>query len=322
MKTKILKAVVYPLFFLLCLAYFVVRGFPIHLVADKLTRAAEQQLGMRVTNDGIATLFPNGVRVRGIRLIQEAEDEGPGLVIPVEQVSARVSLLGLITGRRELSFQAELLSGRLDGTFDHAPEKIRVQASLAGLELARLPIWQRLMNLDLAGQVTGELDLALDPKDLKSLTGNLRLELLKGALGEGTIKGLSIPKIGLGKTQLAIEAGKGKADIKTFKVQSDDLEADLTESYLLLQKDAIQTNARGKVRFKLSEEFLNKNPKFKDIIALGGLNQARGDDGFFTYQLFGRIDHLQFRPQRGGAGVRPGGVPTLPSRPRAEPELE
>ncbi|HOX45270.1 MAG TPA: type II secretion system protein GspN [Myxococcota bacterium] len=335
MKTKILKGVLYTLFFLVCLAFFVVRGFPIQLVADKLTSDVEQRYGLRLVTGSLETLFPAGVQASELRLTKQSGDDSPGLVVPVERVKARISLLGLLAGHQDVSFQVELFAGRVDGETRLDGDQRKLKASLVSLDLAKLPIWKDLLGLELAGKLSGEIDLEVSPKDLKATTGTLALTLEQGTLGEGSIKGLSIPKIALGKTQLELALAKGKAEVKTFKVQSDDLEANLTESYLLLQKELIQTNARGKVRFRLTEDFLAKNPKFKDLIQLTGMNQARSDDGFFTYQLFGRIDHLQFRPQRGpsgagGAGGRnatiaplasPGSRPGMTAKPDTRPDL-
>ncbi len=313
MKIKILKGVAYTLFFLLCLAFFVVQGFPVQLVADRVTQDLRQRHGIKLTTGSLTTSFPAGVRADEVRLVKESPDDTPGLVIPIERLDASISLLGLLAGRRDVSYRVELFSGRVEGEARLAEgDKPAFKATLSELDLAKLPVWKDLLGLELAGRLSGVVDLELDPKDMRTATGTVGLSLEQGVLGEGSIKGLSIPRIALGRTQLDVVLAKGKADIRTFKVQSDDLEASLAESYLLLQKDLGQTNARGKVRFRLTEDFLAKNPKFKDIIQLAGLNQARADDGFFSYQVFGRIDHMQFRPQRGGGGtVRPGGSPLL-----------
>ena len=79
-------------------------------------------------------------------------------------------------------------------------------------------------------------------------------------------------------------------------ISSDDLEASL-EGYFLLQEPLSYTSARCKLRFKPSEDFLNRNPKFKDLIDLSNMNKAKGQDGFYGYSFYGRLANPQIKPR-------------------------
>ncbi len=295
MQNRAIRATVYVLFFLLCLVFFTVQGFPIGIVQGKIEREAQRRLGMKMTTGSLEILFPNGVEATNLRLMKEAEEGKPGLALLVSHATARISLLGLLTGSRDLSFSAELLAGKLDGRVKIAEDQQRIEADLYALDLGRLPVWQDTLGLPLAGKVTGRVDLTLSPQDIKESRGTIELALEQGSLGEGTIRGLSTPAISLGKTQAALEITKGKADIKSFQVRSDDIEASL-EGYFLLQKSLQQLSARCKLRFRPSDDFLNRNPKFKDLINLSGINRAKDKDGYFSYSVYGRLDSPQFRP--------------------------
>lgn len=297
MQNPYLRSAVYVLFFLVCLAFFTVQGFPVEIVQGKLEREVQRRLGMKLTTGSLEILFPNGLEATNLRLAKEGEEGKPGLAILVSRARARISLLALLAGVKDISFSAELLAGKVEGDLRLEESLQRIEADLSALDLGRLPVWQDLLGLPLAGKVTGRLDLALSPKDIKESRGTIVLALEQGSLGEGTIRGLSTPAISLGKTQANLEIGKGKLDIKSFQVRSDDIEASL-EGYFLLQKNIEALSARCKLRFKPSDDFLGRNPKFKDLINLSGMNRAKDNDGNFSYSVYGRLDSPQFRPLR------------------------
>ena len=297
MQSTVVKIIVYPLFFLACLVFFVIQGFPIGVVQGRIEREAQRKLGMKMSTGSMEIMFPNGVEAENVRLMKEGEEGKPGLAILIPRASGRISLLGLLSGSKDVSFSADLLNGKLEGDLSLNEAGSKVAAQVYGLDLGRLPIWQDLLGLNLAGKVTGKVDLTINPQNIKETKGTIRLSLEKGSLGEGKIRGLSTPAISLGKTEATLEIAKGKAEFKTFQVRSDDIEANL-DGYLLLQPKLSQLSARCNLRFKPSEDFLGRNPKFADIIKLAGLNRAKDQNGFFSYSVYGRLDHPQFRPAR------------------------
>lgn len=297
MQNAVIRYLVYTFFFLICLTFFTVKGFPLHLIQGQLEREVERRLGMRMTTGKMEVLFPNGVEASNLRLMQEGKEGRPGLAILVTQARARLSLLGLISGNKDVSFSAELLNGKVEGDISINENRQKIDARLSSLDLGRLPIWQELIGLPLAGKITGKIDLTLVPADMKASQGTIELALEQGALGEGSIRGLTTPPISLGKTQANLEITKGKAEIRSFQVRSDDIEASL-EGYFWIKQRLEQASAHCQLRFKPSAAFLDKNTKFKDIISLSGMNRAKDNEGYFAYSVYGRLTHPQFRPAR------------------------
>ena len=72
---------------------------------------------------------------------------------------------------------------------------------------------------------------------------------MQGRFGNGKAYGVDVPWFGLGKTQINLSIKKGKAEIKTFKVNSDDIEASL-DGYFLLQQKMKNLSAHCRLRFK------------------------------------------------------------------------
>jgi type II secretion system protein N len=299
MKKKAAKIISYTLFFLFCLAYFTVSGFPMEVIQDRIEKGVNQQLGLNFNAAQFDLSFPNGIVAEDVRLTKSFKDGQPGLAVFVPTAEFSISLWGLIVGRQDISFDAELLSGRVEGELNLDPDHYKVNARLHGLDLSKLSIWKQTLGLSLSGKVTGHLDLNMSAKDPKESQGTIELSVEQGGLGEGKVKGFSMPPIRLGKAQASLELAKGRAEIKSISILSDDISASM-EGYLQMQKRIIQSTVHCSLRFKPSSDFLNRNPKFKDIINMTGLNKAKDQDGFFSYNLLGRLDRLQFRENRSG----------------------
>jgi type II secretion system protein N len=298
MRAKLLKFIGYPLFFLVCLGFFFVQGFPVSTIFDRYQQQAERQLSMKISYASLGMLFPNGVEAKSIRLSQPEDKGKPALNLFIDRVSARISLISLMLGKRNVSLGAELLSGKLEGEASLSADRQMINGELHEIDLGKITFWKDLIGMQLKGKLTGGLDVDLPSGGIKNAQGKVSLNITAGGLGSGTIRGLTLPPISLGKTQAELEIGnKGKAEIKNFQTQSDDVEAKL-DGYFLLQNKLQNMSARCNLCFKFTESFLGRNEKIKNLISLAGLDQAKGGDGFYCYQVFGRLDHLQFRPQK------------------------
>jgi type II secretion system protein N len=301
MRTKIMKAVGYPLFFLVCLVFFLVRGFPVQLIVDDMSRTAQQKLGMKMSMVSVATLFPNGAEATGVRLVQEAKEDSPKITVLLDRLSARISLFGLLAGRKDVSFSCEALGGQVEGRFNLTGEHWDLKAKLDAVNLGKLAFWPEVIGYELDGKVTGTVDLHVVPKQIKSTRGELVLELVQGRFGNGKAYGVNVPWFGLGKTQINLSIKKGKAEIKTFKVTSDDIEASL-DGYFLLQQKLNNLSAHCRLRFKPSDEKMreirSQIPEELQSMFDNGFNNAKGKDGWYRYSVFGRIlaGKPQFRP--------------------------
>lgn len=301
MRTKILKAILYPLFFLACLIFFVIQGFPVEQIAQRMAREAHKRTGLEVAYNGVETLFPNGLEVEGLTLSGEPENGGTPMLIQVDQVSARVSLFSLLAGVQDVSFSAEALAGKLEGDFRLDDGAWKLDTRLSGLNLARLTFLGAMLGQELTGKVNGNIELHVDPKDIKATRGEINLDLVQGQIGNGKIYGVTLPWISLGRTQASINIEKGKAEIKSLKVSSDDVEASL-DGYFILQQKLEHLSSHCKVRFKLSDEKMGEirkqiPPEFHAMLDRE-LDRAKGQDGYYRYSIFGRLfgGKPQFRP--------------------------
>ncbi len=302
MPKRILNISLYSLFFLVCMVFFLVRGFPIQILADNLKSSIERDLGVKITTSSMSVLFPNGVEATDVRLIKAGRDDAPAFTMLLDRVKARISLLGLLIGHRNISFASELFSGSLDGAIGLDGERSRFSTQIEHMDLNKFPLLADMLGMKVTGKVSAAIDLDFAPRDLKTTTGTIQFDLDDAAIGEGTIAestggGFTIPPVRIGKVQIKLQLDKGKAELNTFKQQSDDFEATV-EGYILLAQSFDQFSQNCRVRFKPSASFLTKNPKFQAVIDLSGMNNAQDQQGYIVYKVIGKLTNPQFQPVR------------------------
>ena len=78
-------------------------------------------------------------------------------------------------GRRSYSFDASLFDGHVVGFTEMGKTAERYQARVTGIDLSRAGVVRAATGLDLAGILSGSLDVTLDPKDPSKSTGEHRL---------------------------------------------------------------------------------------------------------------------------------------------------
>jgi hypothetical protein len=302
MRKRILNISLYSLFSLVCLFFFLVRGFPIQILADDLKSSLERDLGVKITTSSMAVLFPNGVKATDVRLIKPGREDAPGVTMLLDMVKVRISLLGLLIGHRNVSFRSELFSGSLDGTIGLDSERVRVDTQIEHIDLKKFPLLSDILGTKVTGDFSGAVELSFTTRDLKTAKGAIQLDLDNAGIGEETVSegaggssGFTIPPVRLGKVQINIQVDNGKAELKTFKQQSDDLEANV-EGYILLAQSFSQFTQNCRVRFKPSAGFLNKNPKFQAVIDLGGMSDSKDQQGYMAYKVTGKLTNPQFQP--------------------------
>jgi type II secretion system protein N len=302
MRNRILTISLYSLFFLFCLFFFLVRGFPVKILADQMKSSLEQELGVNITTGSMSVLFPNGVKATDVRFVKAGREEAPAFSVFLDMVKVRISLLGLLIGHRNVSFGSELFSGSLDGAVSLGGERVQFNTQIEHIDLNKFPLLADIVGMKFKGIFSGTIDLNFTSHDLKTATGVVQVDLDDAAIGEGTVGesadssgGFSIPPIRLGKVQINLQVDRGKAELKTFKQQSDDLEVN-AEGYVLMAQRFDQFTQNCRVRFKPSASFLAKNPKFQTVIDLSGMTNATDPQGYIVYKVMGKLTNPQFQP--------------------------
>jgi hypothetical protein len=91
------------------------------------------------------------------------------------------------------------------------------------------------------------------------------------------------------QVRVDVELADGAAKIKELKLTgSKDIEASV-EGYAVLQEDPRRTTVRVYVKFKFSDAFFQRNPKFNIIQNDASLARAKRPDGFYGFLIEGPI---------------------------------
>ena len=114
-------------------------------------------------------------------------------------------------------------------------------------------------------------------------------------------KGVTLPKIRLGRFGGDIEIKKGKAEFSQFEALSSDGEAKLI-GYVLLREPILFSTVQAVFKLKFSEDFKKRKPKILGIEA----SMARGkrSDGLYGMCITRRLKNIRFRPCRYSAAER------------------
>lgn len=318
MQNKIIRYTAYSLFFLVCLVYFLLQGFPIDLAGQLISREVEQLTDMRLTYKQIDSLFPNGVVLGGVKLAETTNLENTAPIsLAADEISARISLISLIRGKIRFSLSSQLLSGNMDATASIQDGRYKIVADLNGLELIKLKFLSERLGQEFQGRFNGNIDLNIPSKNIRNLQGEVNFNMVQGKIGnqplkiqlpqnvqqflpadlkDNLTKGIKLPWISLGKIHGKLKFDKGKLVVSDFRIDSDDIDAGL-EGHLQLQSRVQHVIAHLTLRFKPSEAKINDllaalPAQYRDIAkdALNSeLNKAKGNDGNYRYKIDGRI---------------------------------
>ena len=145
----------YAAFAVLAFALSLRWTFPSEAMKERLIMEAGKR-GWQIDVDDVSAGGLLGVRARGVKL-----ETASGLAIPVEALTASLRVLPLLTGRRSISFDADVYDGRVRGTADLSGDERSVKVSVEGVDLARaLPI-RKALGADILGVLDGSADVLL-----------------------------------------------------------------------------------------------------------------------------------------------------------------
>jgi type II secretion system protein N len=276
--------------------------FPAEAVKERLIYEAGLR-GWQIDVEHVSAGGFLGVDAEGVKL-----DNGSGLAIPIESLTASLRVLPLLAGRRSIAFDARIYDGRVRGHADVSGEGQRLVADVAGVDLgAALPL-RKATGMDLLGKITGTADLSLPAAGVQRATGRVDLKLADAGVAGGQLPipgmtgGLPLPKIGLGQLTAAVKVGDGRATFEKLEAKGGDAELQTDGLYFVVQPRMEFAPLAGKAKLKVHDAFWSKSgsQSFKSL-ADAALAQARGPDGAWSFTLNGSVGHPRMQPVAGAA---------------------
>ena len=271
--------------------------FPVEAVKERLILDAGAQGFQVKVND----LSPSGLV--GIRAREVTVTTADGTRIPLEELEVGLRVWSTIRGHRAYSFDASIFDGHVVGFTDASKTTEHYQARVTGIDLSRAAVVRAATGLDLAGILSGNLDVTLDPKDPSKSTGSLEFQVKDGAIRGGRIQvpgmegGLTVPPVKLGAIAARAAVKSGRADFGTLESKGDDVDIVAEQVFVQLQPRFEHSALTGKARVRATDAFWRKDQvaPLKPLID-AGLASARGKDGSFGFQIYGTVGKPQARP--------------------------
>ncbi len=323
----------YPAFYLLCLVIFLSWTFPYEKVKDRVVAQfnAQQRNSahpQELQIDDLDSSFLTGVKMKGIRLISPASEPGkPPSVLSIDQARARISLLGLLAGNKDVSFSVDAFDGTINGTFEDSGKARDIDITFDGVDIGRIDMIAANIGFPLEGKLFGTITLNLPEGKASKGNGNIALEIREMNAGnqkELTIKTpmgpFTLPRLKVGTFTVNGEAKDGV--LKLSKVMASGGDVDVTgDGRIQMREVATDAHLDANLKFKINDGYRNKNDKTKLLFGAPGskekpmlemdpkMSRAKTADGFYALRVGGTLGKPDVQPGSGGgaAGVGTGG---------------
>ncbi len=315
----------YPVFYLFCLIIFISWTFPYEKLRDRIvtsfnaqqrTSAQPQELQI----DELDSSFLTGVKMKGVRLITPPNEAGKApSVMSIEEARARISLLGLLVGNKNVSFGVDAFDGTIKGTYEDSGKTRAVDINFDGVEMARIDTIAANIGFPLDGKLFGNITLDLPEGKASKGNGVIALELRE--LNAGTAKELviktpmgpfTLPRLKIGNVQINGEAKDG--NLKITKVSASGGDVDVTgDGKVQMREVASDAHLDVNLKFKINDAYRTKNDKTKLLFGAPGqkdkpmlemdpkMAKSKTSDGFYTLRIGGSLARPDVQPGRGGS---------------------
>jgi type II secretion system protein N len=316
----------YPAFYFFCLVIFLSWTFPFEKVRDRVVAQFNAQ--QRNTShpqelqiDELDSFFLTGVKVKGIRLISPSPEAGkPPSVISIDEARARISLLGLLVGNKEVSFSVDAFDGTIKGTFEDSGKARDIDITFDGVDIGRIDAVAANVGFPIDGKLVGTIKLNLPEGKASKGNGNIALEvhdMNAGNQKELTIKTpmgpFTLPRLKVGNLTVNGEAKDGV--LKLSKIAAAGGDVDVTgDGKVQMRELATDAHLDVNLKFKINDGYRNKNDKTKLLFGAPGskdkpmlemdakMARAKTSDGFYTLRVGGTLGRPDVQPGSGLAG--------------------
>jgi type II secretion system protein N len=291
------RTAAYAAFFAVAFVVALRLTFPVEAVKERLLLDAAAQ-GYQIKVNDLSPAGLLGVRAREMTVLT-----ADGTRIPVEDLRVGLRLWPTLRGHRALDFDARIFDGRVTGSTDTSASAQHYEARIAGVDLARAGALRQASGLDLAGILSGTVDVTLDPKDPAKSTGAIELQVKDAAIRGGKVPvpgmdgGLTVPPIRLGSVAARGTVKNGRADFGTLEAKGDDMVITADQVFVQLQPRLDYSPLNGRARVRPTDAFW-KTEQMSVLRPLveQGLASAKARDGGYGFQIYGTVGKPQARP--------------------------
>ncbi|MDB4943376.1 MAG: ral secretion pathway protein [Labilithrix sp.] len=321
----------YPLFYLLCLVIFLSWTFPYDHLKERIvtTFNAAQRTSPSPTELQIEELdssWITGVKAKGVRLISPSSDPTkPPAEIRIDEARARISLLGLLAGNKNVSFRVDAFDGTIKGTFEDSGKERNIEVDFDGVDMSKIDLIAANVGFPLDGRLNGTVKLQLPEGKASKGNGNVALEIrdmFAGNAKELTVKTplgpFTLPRLKVGNFQVNGDAKDGI--LKLTKIGASGGDVDVTgDGRVQLREVATDAHLDVALKFKINDGYRNKNDKTKMLFGAPGskdkpmlemdprMAKSKTADGYYGLKVGGTLAKPDPQPAAAAGGTGTGG---------------
>jgi type II secretion system protein N len=295
---RIAKWILYPLFYLFCLAIFGYLTFPFDRLKDRIiaefersqTKRGQTAAAQRLEIDEVTSYWFTGVEATGVRLIvppDEASSRPAGLeaslgkgaaeqpkemIIAIDEAHARVRILPLLIGRVKIDFTAKAFGGEISGTVPVGAASGPVELELENVDLGQIHPIVSLVGLPMKGTAQGKLELTASEGKFNKANGSLDFTIAGVSVGDGKtkLKGqIALPEARLGDVSIAAEATNGVLKLTKLTGTGPDIEL-VGDGKVSVREPWNDSAADLYIRFKFSDAYRDKNDDTRSLLGTPG----------------------------------------------------
>jgi type II secretion system protein N len=324
---RIAPKVGYPLFYLFALVVFLSWTFPYDKLKERIvtTFNAQQRTSSAPTELQIEELdssWLTGVKAKGVKLISPSADPTKAPTeIKIDEARARISLLGLLVGNKDVSFRIDAFGGSIKGTFEDSGKERAIDITFEDVDLGKIDAIGANVGFPLEGKLGGTLKLQLPEGKASKGNGTVNLEIkdmYAGNAKELTVKTplgpFTLPRLKVGNFTVTGDAKDGILKITKASASGGDVDVN-GDGRVQLREMATDAHLDVALKFKINDGYRNKNDKTKMLFGAPGskdkpmlemdprMAKSKTADGFYGMKVGGTLAKPDAQPSGGGTSV-------------------
>jgi type II secretion system protein N len=318
----------YPVFYVFCLFFFFSVTFPYDKLKERIvTTFNAQQRGssspQELQIDELDSSFVTGVKAKGVKLISPSTDPTKGPTeIKIDEARARISLLSLLVGNKDVSFKIEAFDGVIKGNYAESSKERSIEVNFEGVDMSKIDAISANVGFPLDGRLNGNITLQLPEGKASKGNGNINLEvkdMFAGNAKELTVKTplgpFTLPRLKVGQFTVTGEAKDGV--LKLTKIGSSGGDVDVVgDGRVQMREIATEAHLDASLKFKVNDAYRNKNDKTQLLFGKPGgketpmlemdqnMKRSKTADGFYQLKIGGTLAKPDVKPS-GNAGSAP-----------------
>jgi type II secretion system protein N len=321
LKKILLYGLAYPAFFLLALILGAYWTFPYDHLRDYIVERVEQGGTVQLEIGRLEPSWLTSVEIENVRIVTVPREPSQGATeLVIQQAQARISLLSLIAGTTEVTFDAQLDGGgTLQGSYADSGDSMHVVAQIRDVDLRRIGPLRDAVTLPIMGRLSGDIDLTV-AEDAANTQGTAELTIRNLSVGDGETQlgmealgpvasQLTLERMNLGTLRLRLQATRGVGTIETLRAEGEHAEIWGSGTIRLVQP--VRMSALDMlIRIQIKDAYRNANDRMRGLFTMLDMapqvRPARTSNGALQWRLQGAIGGGRMRSTPSGRTPMPG----------------